>query len=258
VEALSDRHWRLCVLVAEHGVLDTAQVAVLLGVSRPTAHRLLTGLCEAGLLDRWASRHGRHHRWYYHISWTGGDVLTQTLRRRGRSVPLALWERHRDSRRQHEINQFFVDLTSHAHHARSAVLHRWWHRVDACHWLREHGVTDPHCDGHGIWIEDATTVSFTLHWLAGLADPYTGEADPPAERVAACYRRSAPVDAVLVVVDTPEHENAMHHAADLTVRPIVATTMLDLLTEASPAGPVWRSGSSVASRRRLIELRVGR
>ena len=76
-----DRAQRVLWLVAEHGVLDTTQVAVLLGVSRATAHRVLDALANAELLERHREPQGRDHRWSYQLSWSGRREVTQARRR---------------------------------------------------------------------------------------------------------------------------------------------------------------------------------
>jgi predicted ArsR family transcriptional regulator len=71
--ALGRRQRKVLALIARHGVVDTEQAAVVLAVSRPTAHRLLDGLWLDGWVDRSASRHGRDHRWYYAVSGAGAE-----------------------------------------------------------------------------------------------------------------------------------------------------------------------------------------
>jgi DNA-binding MarR family transcriptional regulator len=257
---ISDRHWRVLTMVTEHGVLDTAQVAVLLGTSRPTAHRLLDALHTAELLERSATPVGRHHRWYYEVSGLGARALTMARRRRGQREVPAVGERRRALRRQHRVNQFFVDLAGYAARHGQAELFRWWHRVDACHWLREHGVAEPWCDGHGIWIENATTVGFTLHWAVGSTFGFTGPVRITPKAIVDGYSPVARLDAVLVVVADHDEEHALHKAATAHPMPAVVASTIPALIAAhadGPAGPIWATGPPdiiSEARHRLIDL----
>jgi predicted ArsR family transcriptional regulator len=137
--------------VAEHGVLDTEQVASLLRVSRPTAHRLLDGLVRAELLERRRAHWGRDHRWLCQLSWSGGRVVTEARQHAGQPALHGLFKRAGVGDRQHLINGFLVDLIRHdAGTDGRAGLVSWQHRTDARRWSAEHGVAHPECDGSGI------------------------------------------------------------------------------------------------------------
>ena len=241
-----DRAQRVLWLVAEHGVLDTTQVAVLLGVSRPTAHRVLDALANAEVLGRHREHQGRDHRWSYQLSWSGRREVTRA-RRRAKLPLLSELSRRTGSRgQQRAINGFFVDLVSRAATSGGrAGLVTWRHRIDARRWLEETGVTSADCDGLGVWIEDGATVRFVLLWLTWW------EAD---SAVLAILSQAWPgVDTVLVVTASPVAERqAMAHAA--TASGPVAFTTRQLLAAEGPAGPIWAVGAGDHPRRRLADL----
>jgi hypothetical protein len=260
---LTDRQRRVLLAVAQHGVLDTAQVAVLLTASRPTAHRLLDGLHACGLLARHGARHGRHHRWYYTVSTAGGDAILAT-QRGAAPVVRTLEDRRLDLSRQYQINRLFVDLVAYGHRHGQAELYRWWHRVDAMTWLAELGIDEPRCDGRGIWIENATTVRFLLHWTLEQVYGFYANVRLAPKTILAQYAEITPADALLVVVANLDGERAMHeHAAEHPVGMAVATTTPALLDghDDGAAGPVWATNAdAIASsrRHRLIDVHASR
>ena len=234
-------------LVGEHGVLDTQQVATLLGISRPTAHRLLDSLVCADLLERRRAAWGRDHRWLFQLSWSGVQLVTEARRRAKQPVLRGLFKRAGVGDRQHLINGFFVDLVRHGTGTDGrAGLVSWRHGVDARRWLAEHGVARPDCDGSGIWVEDAITVRFALLWLD------RQEPDPAA--VSRAHLDQAPVDVVLVVTAQPEDEQAvLAHAETHPAWTRVACTTMRALTDAGPADAVWATWPR-GPRRRLASL----
>jgi hypothetical protein len=78
------------------------------------------------------------------------------------------------------------------------------------------------------------------------------------DAVMAGYRRTdpaVPVGAVLVITDTPEHEEYL--LADLVEWPMrapIATSTKDLLYRHWPNEPLWRVPGADGDRRRLIDL----
>jgi DNA-binding MarR family transcriptional regulator len=259
-KALDDRQWRVLTLVAEQGVLDTVQSAVLVGVSRPTAHRLLDGMYAAGLLARHVTHHGRDHRWYYEVTRSAEEALARAAHRQRRPMIRGIWDRQRAPQRQHRINQFFVDLAGYARRHGQAELFRWWHRVDACHWLEDHGVIEPWCDGCCIWIEDATTIRFTLHWTVGGMLGISGVVRLTPRAIVTGYTDTVQLDAVLVVGADRDEEYALHELAAARPMPAVlgTTTRAVLATHPDgPAGPVWATRLHQVddgARRRLINV----
>ncbi len=235
-------------LVGEHGVLDTQQVATLLGISRPTAHRLLDSLVRADLLQRRRAAWGRDHRWLFQLSWSGGQLVTEERRRAKQPALRGLFKRAGVGDRQHLINGFFVDLVSHgAGTDGRAGLVSWRHGVDARRWLAEHGAARLDCDGSGIWVEDGSTVRFVLLWLAGR------ELDPAA--VSRTQLDQAPVDVVLVVTSRTDDELAvLVRAGAHPTRARLAGTTVAALADAGPAGAIWATRPHGGNRHRLADF----
>ncbi len=239
-------------LVAEHGVLSARQVGVLLGVSRPTAHRLLRELAADGLLERPKPEHGSEHRQLYRVSWSGGRMVTEAQRRAGLPVFASLFARPGVPERQYRVNELFVTLVEHAagSDGRSGLL-GWRHGFDAEVWLAESGVARPECDGSGIWLEDGRVVRFVVVWDRWESNPMIGE-------LAGGGR--LPVDVVLVVAGNRRGEAAvLEYAARRALVGVVACTTAAILTEAGPAGPAWTTtvAELLDGRRRLGELAEG-
>lgn len=244
---MGERRWRVLALVAEYGMVDTSQVAVLVSESRPTVHRQLAALHAAGLLERKARPRSNDRRWLY---WASRAGLTE-LDRCAPSALEAVWDVPADLELLHSINQVFMDLAVYARRVGDAELYRWWSGVRADDWLRAHRLPGISCDGHGIWI-DGLTVRFTLHWAQ-----YARAPQPP-DVVLAGYVDGGPVDTVLVV-DHPETEPVWHAAAARRAVPVVVATTSRTELAASPdgaAGAVWATGSGRA-RCRLRELAHG-
>lgn len=165
VGVVDERARRAIWLVAEHRVLSAGQVGVLLGVSRPTAHRLLRALAADGLLERPRSQLGSEHRRLYRRSWSGGRLVTQTQRWTGAAVFGSLFARPGRPERQYRVNAFFVALVECAAGSDGRTgLRGWRHGFDAEVWLAQHGVRSPACDGSGIWVEDGRVVRFVVVW----------------------------------------------------------------------------------------------
>ena len=158
---LGERHWSLLRLIAEHGVLNTAQVTTLMFGSRPSASRHLGALLKAGLMWRFVVDDDSTHLAYYEISTDGTRLLEQRLRDAGKPVPLALGRRC--GRDQLAVNDFFVRLAAHARMTGVGHLYRWRHALDAAVWLRSRGVPDVASDGYGQWIEGSASIGFLLH-----------------------------------------------------------------------------------------------
>jgi hypothetical protein len=163
----------------------------------------------------------------------------------------SLAERRRGRRRQHRINQFFVDLIAYARRHGSAELHRWWHRVDACRWLAGLGASDPWCDGRAIWIEDAVPVRFLLHWTLGTVGSFDVEPHRNLRGIVTQYAATDPGEALLIVTADSDGERAVHeHAVSAGVAAPVATSTAALLSGCvdAAAGQVWAaSGEAVTA-----------
>jgi DNA-binding MarR family transcriptional regulator len=242
---LGERRWRVLAVVAEYGMVDTGQVALLVSESRPTVHRALAALHAAGLLERKARPRSSDRRWLYWVSRAG----LMELDRRAPSALEAVWEFPSDLGLLYSINQVFMDLVVYARRVGDAELYRWWSGVRTDGWLRAHRLPDVSCDGHGIWIDGGVTVRFTLHWAQ-----YARAPEPP-DVVLAGYDDGGPVDMVLVV-DHPQMEPVWHAAAARRGVPVVVATTSRPELAASPdgaAGAVWAAGSGGA-RCRLRDL----
>jgi DNA-binding MarR family transcriptional regulator len=246
---LTERAQRALWLVAEHGVLGARQVGVLLGVSRPTAHRLLRELAAAGLLERPKPVRGSEHRRLYRVSWSGGRVVTEAQRRAGLPVFGSLFARPGSPDRQHRVNDFFVALVEHAagSDGRSGLL-GWRHGFDAEAWLAERGVARPDCDGSGIWLEDGRVVRFVVVW-----DRW--ESNPMIAGLAG--GGLLPVDVVLAVADRLGEPAVLEYTAGCGLAGVVASTTPAILAEVGPAGPAWATTAELDGRRRLGHLTEG-
>jgi hypothetical protein len=232
-------------LIKEHGVLDTEQVAVLLNVSRPTAHRALDALASTRLVRRQRSESGREHRWLYlpaPDSWTPSPIDAK-LPRQASSFTM----------RQHAVNKFFTTLADHAARTNgTAGLVKWRSQRETTAWLADSAIHDQAAAGSGIWIEDTIVLRFLLNWQAS---PVAGPtAVYPAHSIAEFA--AVPVDAILTVVDDEYRErDAFVRVAGHPLPLVFACTTASLLRENSegPVGTIWRTASS-DRRYRLIEL----
>ncbi|MFY1673182.1 replication-relaxation family protein [Plantactinospora sp. WMMB334] len=229
-------------LLAEHGVLHTGQVAMLMFGSRPAAARHLGVLARAGLVWRFVYDDDPSHLAFYELSTAGAEVLTARLRQAGRAVPVALGKPGPDVL---VVNDFFVSLVAQARERGRGELFRWRRALEAAVWLREHGVADVAPAAYGVWIEHGLTVRFVLHVDHDEAAPITGSPAPPPADALTGYRhapRGVPVTAVLVLCPTSDRQTELHR--DLAAVPLpvpVASTTLDLLAEASSAAEaIWR------------------
>ncbi|GAA0265396.1 replication-relaxation family protein [Cryptosporangium japonicum] len=264
-------------LVAEYGVLDTDQVAVALGMSRPTAHRRLTALTDSGLLYR-SRENSRSHRNRYELAPDGLATMAVWMSRDRRLHLPDLAQRAHPlpggRGKQDVINRFFLAVAEHGRRAGTGVLHRWLHRVDANRWLADQGLRNARCDGYGVYVTldddaagTAAAVAFTLHWAVTHTpgdDPRGNPALDPAV-ILAGYDRSVRLDVALVVTaGITEEADWLAYAVAHAVPVRIATTSEDLLRiePDGPAGPIWATANSVGDagshRVRLSGLSSGR
>ncbi|WP_236648730.1 MULTISPECIES: hypothetical protein [Micromonospora] len=236
----------------------TIDIAVVVGEPRLTAHRDLTWLHAAGLVDRERAAEDRAHAWWYRITRQGADLLGRDLVASGRSVPLRLGQR--DWSAAHYL--LFLPLLAAAREDPGRCgLFQWLTTLDTSVWLRERGLAHLRADGYGVWLEGGRCLRFLVH-----VDPGpVGEVIAERERstaglgtVLAGYRRTdpvVPVGVVLVIArDAAREANLL---ADLVSRPLrapVAVTTVDLLHPHWPHEQMWRTPTTGTARHRLIDL----
>jgi DNA-binding MarR family transcriptional regulator len=255
---LTERQWRLLLLIGQHGDLNTRQVAALMFNSRPTAARDLQALVRAGLLVHYVLRRDSSHLAHYRISAIGVELLTRHLRATGQPVPVGLGERGRRDRDQLMVNDIFVRLVVHARSTGRGHLYRWRHSLDSAVWLRAHGVHGSLAHGFGLWIEDGAAVSFVLHLDHDEPSPLAQTPPPPPSKLLAAYARTTgvPFDAALVVTTTIEREQQLHRElAEMAMPLVVASTTYERLDRtSSPSDAIWSVTAAPRSRLPLIEV----
>lgn len=241
---LAGRAGELARLLADHQVFDTRQVAGLFGVSRVTAHRLLNGMCRAGLVERVEPSP------FYYVLSTAGWATVGTGRV-GPPTPVP----GGDLGRQAAINSVFVDLIAYGRGHGAAGLWRWRSGPATIDWLRRRGAARAASDGSAVWVQDNTAVTFNLHWAPG-PDPRPLARILPA--VAATYRGPRFVQAALVVCAGADAEAAAHNGlAGLDNVQVVTTTALRLAaTPAGAAGPIWATRPDAADAAGRVPLVV--
>ncbi len=263
---LTARHWRLLSLLAEHGVLDTHQVRVLLFSSRATAYRHLSELYQAGLVLRFTMMDERSHLRRWELTGAGIEAIAEHLEAAGRPVPLGLEHRRGDVSFQLVVNQFFTDMVA-SRQVTGGHLYRWRHRLDAAAWLRNHGVRHVDCDGYGRWIEQGTTVSFLFYLeiatyavelIENISNPTQVEPTSLSRIRATCRAAPAglPVDVICVLAAEDAREQALWNRLDNLQLPVPVATTCPTALDADPAGPagaVWRTRDTPA-RYRLVDL----
>ncbi len=256
---LTERQWRLLLLIGQHGDLNTRQVAALMFNSRPTAARDLRALVQTGLLVDYVFRRDSSHLAHFRISPAGVELLTQHLRATGQPIPIGLGERGRRDRDQLTANDIFVRLVAHGRSTGRGHLYRWRHALDTAVWLRAHGVHGSLVHGYGLWIEDGTAISFVLHLDHGEPSPLAQTPPAPPSKTLAAYARATsgvPFDAALVVTSTVEREQQLRREVTEIPMPLaVASTTYERLDHApSPADAIWSVTAAPSPRLQLIEI----
>lgn len=252
---LGPRHWTLLTLVAEHGVLSTDQVVILMFGSRPAASRHLSALTQAGLLWRFVYDDDSSHLAYYEMSQDGVEALRQRLRREGRPVPAALGAQLRD---HYLVSHVRVGLAAETRTGGPGRLYRWRRALEAAALLRQAGISHVHPRAYGEWIERDIAIRFLLHIDSAVHHPLV-EAAPPSQALAG-YRNAengVPATAVLVVTEDAGRHDALHR--ELAAQPLpvtVAVAMADeLYKAANAADQIWSiAGADPAQRVSLIDV----
>ncbi|MEV0730495.1 replication-relaxation family protein [Polymorphospora sp. NPDC050346] len=253
---LTARHWVLLETLALRGVLDTAQAAVLMSVSRPSASRYLGVLVRAGLVWRFVYEKDPSHLAHYEASTDGIRLLKARLERQGRPVPAALGH----GPDEFVVNDFFVRLTAHAVRTGAGYLYQWWRALEATDWLHRHGVpgTSPH--GLGVWVEGDVVVRFLLHLDHQRSGPLIGTPTSPPSQGVAGYRNAVagvPASAVLVVTADDGRERLLHDEVGAAPMPVTvaSTTRSRLYATTSPADAIWSVATDSSGRLvRLVDV----
>ena len=259
LDELTERHWRLLLLIGEHGWFTTAQVTTMRFDSRPTAVRHLRALHGAGLLVRYVARRDPSHLAHYLISAKGAQALQRWLRDAGQPVPLGLGQRGKKDPDQLMVNDFFVRLVAHARSTGTGHLYRWRHALDTAAWLRRYAIPRARTQGDGVWIEDNMALSFLLHVDHDEPSPIARTPAPPPSARLRGYQPATsgvPANAALVITTTTRRELQLHRELAEAPLPltVAVTTRPRLDCAASPADRIWTVGTAPTEPRRLREI----
>ncbi|WP_412538731.1 replication-relaxation family protein [Longispora sp. K20-0274] len=167
---IAPRDQLLLDLLAEHHVLSTRQIAVLVYPSLRRARDRLAVLHRAEVLSRhaWTRATGGITEYLYSLGPLGARLRP--------NVSFGFDRRRRVSPRDHlehmtrlvsgptlahtvGANQFFVDLSARARTLAGCALTRWWSERHATFVFGRSGI---HPDGHGVWRCGGKTVGFFL------------------------------------------------------------------------------------------------
>lgn len=252
---LGRRHWALLMLVAEHGVLSTDQVVVLMFGSRPAASRHLNALTRAGLLWRFVYDDDSSHLAHYELTHDGIEALGQHLRRAGRLVPEGIGAQLHD---HHLVSHVRVGLAAETRTGGPGRLYKWRRALEAAALLRRAGIVNVHPRAYGEWIERDIAVRFLLHVDRDTHNPLF-EPLPPSYALAG-YREAqhgVPATAVLVITTSDDRHAALHQelAADPLPGTVAVTTTSLLYEAANAADQIWSvTGTDPAQRVSLVDL----
>ncbi|HEV7899089.1 MAG TPA: replication-relaxation family protein [Planosporangium sp.] len=253
---LQPRDLTLALLLDQHQLLTTAQIAAILFGSPVTAVHRLRVLRRLGFLDRLIRQQAGAPPL---TCWIPGALSARyAALADGRPPPTVKVLRDAQDRilanphLDHLIgaNQFHIDLLAHARTQPGTRLVRWWsaRRTAA---VFAHKIQP---DGHGIWTIPGGQVGY---WLEH------DESTEPLPRLIsklAAYRRlraeGGPGYPVLFWLGSRRRETNLHYrlAEHDTHGVIVATAARDSLDGASPAAAVWRLFGTGRRRLTLPEL----
>jgi hypothetical protein len=255
-ERVSPRRRRILAFLAFHGVGRTAEVGLVAGVTRLTAHRDLTWLHRAGLVERLRSEQDSTHGWWYDITDDGVRVVVGEIRASGGVPPPGLGLRE-PSAGHHLV---FLPLVAYAAaHRGECELLGWLGGVDTALWLRPYGLTHLHPDASGVWVERDRAVRFLVgvDRGAGIWAPAEQQSVAGLDRLVEPYQRDGlvvPVSVVLFVLTTVEREQELLSVLDRDPLPVpAAATSVPLLKVRSPADASWQVPGQ-PYRRRLIDV----
>ncbi len=272
---LVDRDRRLLLLLSEHKVLTTNQIAAMEFASVRRAQDRLRRLRELGVVFAFRESYstGGTSQTRFALGYAGARLLAA---RKGLRPPapkahmeslerLAMWPKL-----GHElgVNEFFSGLAAHRNPTRrrgGAVdgLTQWWSEAQCTEFFQQSYGERPvtlRPDGYGCWEENGRVVRFFLEHDTG-----TETLGKVTAKVA--DYRAFPTDAfgvVLFSVHSARREIALRAAfrRDLPAsrpRVVIATAARDHGHPDGPAGPIWavwtpQSRDLVSRRYRLAEL----
>ena len=249
---LTDGDWQLCRLLADHQVLTTGLLALLLDAPPRTLQQRLTTLTTLKVVDRF-----RPHQpvgagsapYHYLLGEAGAAVLAADT---SAPVDRAGWDpaalagvAHANGRLTHllGVNTVFAQLTHAARHRAGTRLVCWW-PAGRCHahWGR---LIAP--DAYGRWQDRDGEVDFFLHHH----HPARPAADQPALRLAGYNDLAAATSIttpVLVYAGDPDQEAQLR--AQLAGRRLLVPVATSNPACGPPAEAVWLPTSSPAGGRR--------
>ena len=267
---ITDRDCVLLDWLAEHGVLTSAQIAEALFPSLDYAQERLRALVGLRVLERFRPNRpgGGSFPYHYVLAQLGLEVIAA---QRGEHLERGYRDRARRRRWQltnranlaHLIgaNGFFTALAGHARTRPGCELERWW-PARRC---QQMGAFPADCasvqqrlytpksrpDGHGIWVEDDSQVSFFLEYDTGTERPISRLVDK-TDGYVDLARVTRQVWPVLFWLPSPARERHLHEElTDAGVRYPVATATHDA---GNPAEAVWWLFRRDGQRLRLAEL----
>lgn len=251
---LQPRDYTLALLLDEHRVLTTPQIAAVLFASPRTCRNRLDALRRVGFVDRFIpARPGSRPP----VHWVAGPLAARyAALARGEPPPTAKALRQRQDailaspQLEHAVgaNQFFVDLLAHARADPGTALLRWWSAARTAAALGRRVRPD----GHGVWHEHGTAAGFYLEHDRGTEPIRRLIAKlEPYQRL---RRDGGPGYPVLFWLPSTVREANLHArlAGALPTGVPVATAARD--TAAYPAEAVWRLAGNGRRRLRLAEL----
>jgi len=248
---LTDGDWQVCLLLAEHQVLTTGLLALLLGVPPRTLQQRLTLLTSLRMVERFRPHQpvGAGSAPYHYLL---GEVGAAVLSTDGSTGVEGLgWDRarllglaHANGRLTHllGVNTLLAQLTHTARHQPGTRLVCWWpaHRCHA-RWGR---LITP--DAYARWQDPHGEVDFFLHHTTA-----NTTADQPAELLEGYNDLAAATGVttpVLLYASDPDQE------AQLRVQLAGRRALVPVATSNPASGPptqaVWLPTSSPDSGRR--------
>ncbi len=252
---LTERDRRLCLLLDDHRVLTSSQVADVCFTGERRARMRLSELHALDVLDRFRPRRGGSPVPFHWVLGPLGAALVAA--EHGVEVADLAWRRHlvhdlaASQRLAHLVgtNGFFCGLSRSARTRPGCALPVWWsERRCAAEWGE---VVRP--DGYGIWSEDATSLPFLLEYDNG-----TERLERLARKLDGYARLAAEAghpNWVLFSFPSPRRETEARRVLDHPTVP-VATTARPSRTSpgAAPDGAVWLPVANSGPRLHLAQL----
>lgn len=267
---ITDRDCILLDWLAEHGVLTSVQIAQALFPSLDYAQERLRTLVGLRVLERFRPNRagGGSFPYHYVLAQLGLEVIAA---QRGEHLERGYRDRARRRRWQLTnranlahlvgVNGFFTALAGHARIRSGCELARWW----SARKCQQMGAFAPvgadvgqrlytpksRPDGHGVWVEDGSRVSFFLEYDTGTERPISRLVDK-IDGYEDLARVTGQVWPVLFWLPGPVRERRLHEElTDAGVRYPVATAIHGA---GNPAEAVWWLHRRQGRRLRLAEL----